>query len=266
MAKRLLTTMVGLPILLLIIWAGLPWLTILVAAVSFLGLVEFRKLAIASGAKVPFGLMFLLTSIFIVNGYLSHQWGNYSWAILILGAFVSLWWTRIYGKEGAVRNYIYTLLGPVCIGFLLSHALLLRGDTQSGLEWLYFALLTTFASDSGAFFVGRLIGRHKLAPELSPRKTWEGSMGALLLAVASALTLYYVMDLSIPLWQLLVLGVIIGIVGQIGDLLESVLKRKAGAKDSGILLPGHGGILDRLDSTVFNIPVVYYSLKLLMLL
>ena len=163
-----------------------------------------------------------------------------------------------------MKNYLYTLLGPVYIGFLLSHALLLSGDAQGGWQWLYFALLIAFANDTGAFFTGRLMGRHRLAPAISPGKTWEGAAGGLLWAVGAALALDYVLSLSLLLWQSAVLGVIIGVLGQAGDLLESALKRRAGVKDSGTLLPGHGGILDRLDSVIFTVPVVYYWVRLLL--
>ena len=106
--------------------------------------------------------------------------------------------------------------------------------------------------------IGRLIGRRKLAPQISPGKTWEGSAGGFVFAVAAALVLGLAFDLGIPLWQVGVIGAIVGVAAQWGDLLESKLKRIAGAKDAGSLFPGHGGILDRLDSIIISVPAVYY--------
>jgi phosphatidate cytidylyltransferase len=154
------------------------------------------------------------------------------------------------------------------VGFLLSHALMLREITVSGppddvvvncgIEWLLFTLLTTFAVDTGAYLVGRAVGRRPMAPSISPNKTWEGSIGGFFSAVLAALALGLVFDLDIATWQLAVIGAVVGVVAQCGDLLESKLKRIADVKDSGSIIPGHGGLLDRLDSLLFSLPAVYY--------
>ena len=267
MTRRVLTAMVGLPLLLLVIWAGFPWLTLVVAAVAALGFIEFQRLATGTGARVPFFLGATFITIFIVTGHLARQQGNYLWLLVILagGAVVTLLWVGAFGRRGFLQNYLYTLAGPVLLGLFLAHALLLREEAagaSNGWKWLYFVILTTFATDTGAFFIGRLVGRHRLAPVISPAKTWEGAVGGLLWAVGAALALNIALSLSIPLWQALALGVIIGFVGQVGDLMESALKRRAEVKDSGTLLPGYGGMLDRLDSVVLTVPLVYYWVKL----
>ena len=128
-------------------------------------------------------------------------------------------------------------------------------------------MLTTFANDTGAFFVGRARGRHKLAPRISPSKTWEGAAGGLICAILAAVVIAVILKLiSVRLgapfvfryWQIMLLGFLVGIFAQLGDLVESLLKRNMGVKESGNLLPGHGGILDRFDSLIFVGAVVYY--------
>ena len=159
---------------------------------------------------------------------------------------------------------IYLLAGGVYVGFLLAHGPALRQFGQSedpgdlGRNYLLFALLVAFATDTGAFFTGRSLGRHSLAPNTSPNKTWEGSAGGLATAVAASIILGQILDLGMPVWQQVLLGVAVGVVAQIGDLVESKLKRLSSIKDTGSIIPGHGGILDRLDSIVVSIPTVYY--------
>ena len=152
------------------------------------------------------------------------------------------------------------------MGFLLAHALTLHelgNGAELGRDWLLFALLVTFSTDSGAFFVGRALGRHQMAPNVSPSKTWEGAAGGLVLALVVALALGIGLDLSLPRWQLATIGATVGVVSQLGDLVESKLKRLSNVRDAGSLIPGHGGILDRLDSILFSIPTVYYLLLVL---
>ena len=183
--------------------------------------------------------------------------------IWLAGAFLALLWLIAVYPSG--RRYltasIYLLGGPIYVGFLLGHSLVLRevGDSNDlGRSWLLFAVLVTFATDTGAFFTGRTLGRRPMAPGISPGKTWEGGAGGLLLAVAAALALGQVFDLAIPRWQVGIIGATVGVLAQWGDLLESKLKRISGVKDAGSIIPGHGGVLDRLDSVVVTVPTVYY--------
>ena len=152
---------------------------------------------------------------------------------------------------------------PDC--FLLSHALVLREMGESvnlGRDWLLFALLVTFATDTGAFLTGRAIGRYKMAPAISPNKTWEGAIGGFILAVLASLALGQLLNLELAHWQQGLIGATVGVVSQLGDLSESTLKRVSQVKDAGSIIPGHGGILDRVDSLVLSIPAVYYLLNL----
>jgi len=143
------------------------------------------------------------------------------------------------------------------VGWLLSYLVGIR--LEAGREWLYLALFATFGSDSAAYFIGRAFGRHKMAPRVSPGKTWEGAVAGLFGGVIISLLFTLDSPLQIPLgyWQAILLGVLISVFGQAGDLVESLLKRNSGVKESGGLMPGHGGLLDRMDSVVFAGVVVY---------
>jgi phosphatidate cytidylyltransferase len=162
-------------------------------------------------------------------------------------------------KEGAFTSWAWTIAGILYVGWLLSHLVALRG-LDAGRNWVFFALFTTWASDTTAFFIGRKLGRHKLAPNISPGKTWEGATGGILGAIIVSILFFTATPFHLPLtyWQAIPLSILVSIFGQVGDLVESLLKRNMGVKDSGKLMPGHGGILDRMDSIIFAGIVVYY--------
>jgi len=161
-------------------------------------------------------------------------------------------------------SFLFLLLGPVYIGFLLGHGLVIRdltGDAGDlGRSWLLFTLLVVFACDTGALVVGRLLGSHWMAPRLSPNKTWEGAAGGLAASVGVSLLVGLAFGLTVPLWQQALIGAVASVAAQVGDLFESALKRAANVKDSGSIMPGHGGILDRMDSILFALPAVFYML------
>jgi CDP-diglyceride synthetase len=146
--------------------------------------------------------------------------------------------------------------GLLLIAFPLTFAIRLHGLGTEGPVLLLFALVITWVGDSAAYFAGRAVGKHALAPHLSPKKTWEGTMASFLgsLAVAVIFTSWLV----VPLPHLLAMAALGNVAGQVGDLLESAYKRSVGVKDSGGLLPGHGGVLDRIDALILAIPVVWY--------
>ena len=169
-------------------------------------------------------------------------------------AVVAVWELRALLKRFGFPHW---LLASLVVTVSLTTGLALR-ESDDGLAWLAYAILITFASDTAAYAVGRLIGRHKLAPSVSPGKTWEGAAGALVgaMAVSAAFALIIELD-NLPIVNAVLLGAALSVIGQLGDLGESWLKRKAGAKDSGSLLPGHGGVLDRLDSLLPILPAVF---------
>jgi len=164
-------------------------------------------------------------------------------------------------KEKAFHDWAWTIVGALYVGWMLSYWLNLRG-LEDGRNWVYLAMLTTFANDTGAFFIGRARGKHKLAPAISPAKTWEGAIGGLISAILGAIVITIILNLISPFifqyWQIMLLGFLVSLFAQLGDLVESLLKRSMGVKESGNLLPGHGGVLDRFDSLIFVGAVVYY--------
>jgi phosphatidate cytidylyltransferase len=146
------------------------------------------------------------------------------------------------------------------VAFPLSFAVRTHELPLNGPRLLLFALAITWAADTTAYFVGRAIGKHPLAPHISPKKTWEGSVGGMLGSLLVAYAFHYWLPISIP--HLLAMATLGNVAGQMGDLLESAYKRSAGVKDSGALLPGHGGVLDRIDALILCIPVIWYYLVL----
>ena len=145
----------------------------------------------------------------------------------------------------------------IVIGGLLSFALLLN-DLQGGRDWIYSIIVVVAATDVASYIFGSLFGKHKLVPKISPSKTWEGGIAGLTFAIFASVIVYYLLDLPTNLGLSIVFGVVIYFSALIGDLLESSLKRLVGVKDSGSLIPGHGGILDRMDSILISLFVGYF--------
>lgn len=254
--RRALSALVLIPVIVVGIWFGGPFYSLIVAAAAALGALEFYGI-LGLSRRHPltiFGLVWVL--LFIVSAHFENL---YTAPLLTSAVVFSLIWLLLRSPvEGASINWVWTLAGIIYIGWMLSHFIPLRG-LEGGRDWVLFALFATFAADTSAFFAGRLWGSHSLASAISPGKTWEGAIGGFLGAIAAALILIAILpSLSIPYWQGIVLGALVGIFAQLGDLSESMLKRSAGVKDAGKLIPGHGGILDRLDSIVFTVVVVYY--------
>ncbi|MBT8328879.1 MAG: phosphatidate cytidylyltransferase [Desulfofustis sp.] len=150
-------------------------------------------------------------------------------------------------------------LGLICIGFLAAHLILLRG-LADGASWLIILTAITAGSDTGAYYVGSRLGKRKLCPNISPNKTVEGGMGGIAGGVVAGVVLAFIFPVSAPLWGVAVLAVLLSVAGMMGDLVESVIKRGYQVKDSGTLLGGHGGVLDRVDSLLMAAPVLYYML------
>jgi len=161
-------------------------------------------------------------------------------------------------------SWAASMAGIFYMGWLLSYWVLIMnhyGGDWDGRDWVILALFSTFAVDTAAYFVGRTWGRHKMAPTVSPGKTWEGAIGGLVGALVAVIALALLLNVDISYGEMVILGVLIAVFAQLGDLAESKLKRSMGVKEASNLIPGHGGILDRLDSIVFTGVVVYYCLR-----
>ena len=267
MFQRTLTALVGIAVIVAAVWWGAPWLTVLVVVIAAQGVREVYRLLPRGAGPLPVTLGAMWVIALVLGAQTASSLTNFlliSAGILAAGSFASLLWLVACYSEGRyLTAALYLLGGPVYVGFLLAHSLALRdiGETADvGRDWLLLSLLVVFATDTGAFLVGSTLGTHRMAPNLSPNKTWEGAAGGFILAVAAAVMLGLAFGVATPRWQLGVIGATVGVIAQCGDLLESKLKRLSNVKDAGNIIPGHGGVLDRLDSVVVSIPAVYYLL------
>ena len=262
---RVVTALVLLPVVLVLLWLGGYWTGGLVAVAAGACALEYAQLtaqrvgpAQAASILGAFALPLLATAS--PHGFAGPGLG------VVAGVFYIAWIAALLGgtvAEAPIRS-AHAAAGTIYAGMGLAPVAALRAGPD-GLGWVIAALVITWANDTCAYFAGRALGRHKLYPSVSPNKTWEGFAGGFLgsvggLFIARAVfPLVHVPAVLQPL-DCIVLGVAGGVFGPIGDLCESMLKRAYGAKDSGVLVPGHGGILDRVDALLFNAPVVYLYL------
>lgn len=253
--KRILSALVLIPIVLGIVQYGsLELFSILVLGAVVAGWFEYSRMLEAMGTpgfhKLGLALCVLLTLCFYVNGFYLI-WLAAAPLVLLLHALT----------QGPILKHNldqtgYTFLGVGYVAGLMSFFILIRA-LEPGHFMIYFLFLVIWGSDSAAYYVGRSIGKTRLAPEISPGKTVEGSLGGLLGGVLGGLIAKYGFWHELALNHCLIMALFCGIIGQFGDLVESMFKRAAGVKDSGTLIPGHGGVLDRLDSLMFAGPAFY---------
>ncbi len=259
--KRFITALLVIPLLVAVVWLDkpLPWFTIFVAGWGVLAVLEFYRLVAASKVLPLIGFGIIWTLMFVLNPHFDYT--ILKPLLLTSAVILPLFWLVLRRREEeAFTSWAWTLAGILYVGWLLSYLVALRG-LEFGREWVFFALFTTFASDSAAFFIGRVWGRHYLAPSISPRKTWEGAIAGIFAAIIVSLFFTLHTPFQAPFgywWQAILLALAVSVFGQAGDLVESLLKRNMGVKESGKLIPGHGGFLDRMDSVVFAGVVVYY--------
>ncbi|MFB3880313.1 MAG: phosphatidate cytidylyltransferase [Armatimonadota bacterium] len=274
---RLLTGAVGIPVALLFIYLGGWYFGALVAAIAVGGLREVYRLLAARDRRAYPWVGYPLAVILIGAGAAAKA--QALWlpleAGLLAGAFaISAWWMLAAAVHPAGSRLFATVAGHIYVPQLLSYLVRLRtmpppvtdsalGGTPSalpgGAALVLLLMVVIWLMDTAAYAVGKTMGKHKLCPTISPGKTVEGSVGAFAAAVLLSGGVGY--WLGLPLGHGVVLGAAIGVLGQAGDLFESMLKRRAGVKDSGAVLPGHGGILDRFDSLLFAAPLAYFYLS-----
>jgi phosphatidate cytidylyltransferase len=258
LAQRVLSALVGIPVLAALVAWGPAWLfTVLVLLLAVGAQLELYRMFGAVGVDADQGVGLVLGALVV----LAFAAGRpvllplaLSLAVIVV---VALGLRRDAGSERAWAGVTLTLLGVCYCAWLLGHAIWLRA-LPDGRGLTLFALGVTWCGESAAYFVGRRFGRRPLAPHLSPGKTVEGGVAQLIVSVAVALAGAPLVPLLLP--EAAGIGILLGVIGQVGDLSESFLKRSAGAKDAGRLIPGHGGVLDRLDSLLFNVPALYYWL------
>jgi len=257
--SRIAVAAILLPLVLGVVWLGGWWLFGLVVAGGLLALHELYAMARSLRPIVLAGYTGLVLAL------LGAQLGGTTWLlagmlgtlmVALLVFFVSS------ARQNAVAGFAVTLLGVVWVGGGLAFFTLVRDIPGDGRLLVFTILLTVFADDTAAFFVGRAIGRHRLAPAISPGKSWEGFVGGTCAAVAVAFFALYEQEV-VTTGESLLLGVVIALAATLGDLFESAVKRDLGVKDSGSLLAGHGGVLDRVDSLLWAGPAAYVALLVL---
>lgn len=176
--------------------------------------------------------------------------------LLFIG-FSLLFLFRVHTIETAARDVAFALLAFLYIPFLMTHIVLLR-QTPFGVKWLFVIMLIVMTNDSTAYYIGSAFGKHRLYPLVSPKKSIEGAFGGLAGSICGTMLAKFTFFPQLTFFDAIATALVVGMVGQAGDLFESLLKRSFGVKDSGTLIPGHGGVLDRLDSILFAAPVTYY--------
>lgn len=254
---RLLTAALAIPALWLIVcYLPLPLFTGFIVAVAAVALFEYFAMAIPDHpAERRIGVAWgILLAAAVVTG--RPEVLGAGLAIAVIGGLV-LPLVRTTDPLGATQRLGLSLLGVLYLGFLTPHIVLLRTGTD-GWRWVLFTVFVAMGSDSGGYFAGRAFGRRPLAPAVSPSKTVEGGLGAIAGGMVVALLGELLLLPVLSLREALALGAVLSVLAQLGDLCESALKRAFGAKDSGWIIPGHGGILDRLDSLLFPIVFAYY--------
>jgi phosphatidate cytidylyltransferase len=264
--SRLITALIALPVLIASIYFSWLWpLFVLIAVAAMaLGLHEFWLLAKRRGMKPDVGIGFMGAAGLFVGFFFDAPYKSPQLLLLTIIALViaALAGEMLRGApfDKMISSVGATLLGVLYVVLLGGHLVSLRMGFDAGLSahLLFFFFLVVMGSDTGAYYTGRAFGRRKLAPKISPGKTWEGAVGGMLASLLMALAAHYWFFHELSLKAALPLAAAMNIFGVVGDLTESALKRSAGAKDAAQILPGHGGLLDRLDSLLFNAPVIYY--------
>jgi phosphatidate cytidylyltransferase len=257
--KRVITALWGVPLLIAAIWFDEPlsWFTVLAAVWGLLAVLELYRMAGVSRVLPLAGFGLVWTLLFVIHPHIYYE---LLVPVLLTSAIALSLIMLLFlpKKDGVFTTWAWTMAGVLYVGWLLSYLVALRLD--AGREWVFLAIFATFGSDTAAYFMGKAFGKHRLAPRISPGKTWEGTAAGLFGAVVISLLFTLPTPLQLPLsyWQAILLGFFISVFGQIGDLVESLMKRNAGVKESGNLMPGHGGLLDRMDSIIFAGVVVYF--------
>ncbi len=281
LGKRSLSALVLIPLVIALVWFG-GWVAFGGAMVALLvGMWELQRMFAHRGWHPPLVLSGAASIVFLLAAVLWHAGTGLGTLALLVGISVSalvvlpFGWLLLSRRtiEGSVRDWALTVASAFYLGWPMAFFLLLRGTTaggqSAGFGWLLALFFMVWATDTFALLAGHYFGRHKLAPHVSPAKTWEGFFGGLIFTVIAALVFLdavpaiFGIHLHVAWYHAVAIGVLVGVAGPLGDLAESLLKRTTGVKDSGTIVPGHGGILDRMDSLLFAVLVVFFYAALL---
>jgi phosphatidate cytidylyltransferase len=261
--KRWVTGLVAIPVLILVIGPAPRWIfQIFAYFAAVVALLEFLRMTVPQ-----IKMKYRLTAVLFAG--LFYYFTAYGLLFLLLPTLpiaASVLLCLYLFSDSNDQRHASQEIGTILLGLLYIVApialILFIDKYPNGNIWIFFLLATIILSDTGAFYAGRWFGRHKLYPAVSPGKTWEGAFGGLILSLGAPLFFFFVFPTIFPLQKaLFILALLLSMAGQIGDLSESMLKRRCGLKDSGSLLPGHGGLLDRVDGLLFAIPILYLYIR-----
>jgi phosphatidate cytidylyltransferase len=272
--QRVLTAIVGIPIIVGLVLLGGVLYAAVVAAILILGTLEFYaatdpETAVTSpahprlrraapsmlGQRLPAFAGCAAVVLLVAAAY--EGLDELTGALALSIAVVFLLLILQGDPQAGLRDWLWIVAGVAYIGFLGAHLVLLRDLDDDG-DWVFVAVFSTFAADTGAYFVGRAFGRRHIAPAISPGKTLEGSIACVVIGFPAVFLVVWLTGLDVDELELVPLALLLPLVAIAGDLAESLIKRGAGIKDASELVPGHGGFLDRLDSILFVVPLVFY--------
>ena len=265
--QRVVAGLVFVPMFIIIARAGgYPFLA-LVDLIIVLGLMEFYAMMRAKGMH-PYRTIGVISGL-TLSTYIFFRSGEYANFVFTF-ILIALMGLELARKDNrlAVYHVSTTIFGVIYVAYLASHLVLLRElpnqvgvPYAQGASFVFLVFVVTWASDTGAYAIGSLFGEHTLSPKVSRNKTWEGAFGGVLFAAMAGWVASVTFAGYLAAWEGVVMGVLASMVGLLGDLFESTLKRDAGVKDTSHVIPGHGGVLDRFDSLLFTAPLIYYFLK-----
>lgn len=267
MIERILTVLISVPIIFACTYFGGLSFLFLLMVLAIVSLNEFYNLMKVKGFNPYYTIGNFFTLLLILVAYLKLE--QISWeqnfVMILTSAVIISFCAGLFIKRSAqaTANIALTILGVVYIGMLYSYLILLRGLTKYG-RYVFMLMFILWVSDILAYFVGKTIGRRQLSPYISPKKTVEGAIAGLIGSILTSVGLWFFFEKGINVYMLyhyLFIGFFLGVIGQVSDLSESLIKRDVGVKDSSNIVPGHGGVLDRMDSFIFSAPALYYYLK-----
>ncbi|MEM7735778.1 MAG: phosphatidate cytidylyltransferase [Deinococcota bacterium] len=276
---RVISSCVVFGFLLLVLYVGMPLMIPAYLLFTWLGLQEYTTMMNLRDIPIRKRSLFVAAALTFpaslpasYPGFVPLMSGM-SWREALLGVFALylIGLEIVRPNDNSVLSVVFSLMGYIYVPWFLGYAITLRytPDGVLGLWYLTVPILVIIASDIGGYTFGRLFGKHQIAPQVSPNKTLEGSLGGLFLAVVTVLVmlfgLEFFLNLRLELYDAVLFGLLVGSAAQIGDLFESLIKRWVGVKDSGFLMPGHGGVLDRIDSFLIAVPITYYFVTLVAL-
>jgi phosphatidate cytidylyltransferase len=257
--QRIITAVIAAALFIpVVLWGGLPF-TILIYGLAAVGLFELLRM---KGLKL-FSLPGLISLLALFSFLMPEEWETYisetidytKIDLALIAVLLLLTYTVVVKNRYSFDDAAFSILGALYVGIGFYFFIETRAE---GIEYVIYALLIIWTTDSGAYFTGRKFGKHKLWPDISPNKTIEGFVGGVISAIVVALIFQMIMPVSDSVPYLVIVTILASIFGQLGDLVESALKRHYGVKDSGNVLPGHGGILDRFDSLLFVLPLLHF--------